>query len=255
MITFEKRAVAFIDLLGFTKMVEAAEGRAEALAELQKVVDLLGKAVPGLNSSVDAKVPVKAIPEHTYISDSIILSAPLAATDEDGRQYDGLSSVVMRCIQINHLVLRSGYLLGGGITIGSCWHNGANIIGSAYMDAYKLEQASHQPRIQLSKEAFDHWNQAEADLNKRIGIGLPPNYMVRVYQDVPMVNGLHEHYIENRETHGALEDTYKAYDATIKKRVGELGGSAKEKWEWFQRYFNDEAKRAANWIAEDRVNR
>lgn len=55
-----------------------------------------------------------------------------------------------------------------------------------------------------------------------------PNYMCRTYEGVPMVNGLHEGHIESRETDGTLDDAYKAYDATIRKKIGELSGSPKE---------------------------
>lgn len=227
MIDFEKRVVAFIDLLGFRKMVEAAEGKTEAREELQKVVSLLGKAIPAFDSAVNSEVPPSAIPKHIYISDSIILSAPLEAIDETGKKYYGLRSIVMRCIQLCHLMLLKGYLLRGGIAIGNCWHSENNIIGTAYIEAFKLEQTTRWPRIQLSDEAYKHWKEIE-----------PSNRMVIPYKGVPMVNGLHEGYIYGE--YETLDDVYKNYESIITQKIENLDSEYKKKWICFQNYFQEE---------------
>ena len=124
-IEFEDRAVAFIDVLGFSSLVTSAASDPLAFEELQVLVDILSSVIPYLDQGVSKTVPVHLIPEHTYISDSIILSAPLK--DDAMKSYNGLSIVVMRCIQLTHHFLKAGYLLRGGISIGKAWHNKSNI--------------------------------------------------------------------------------------------------------------------------------
>jgi hypothetical protein len=77
MITFEERAVAFIDVLGFKGLVNSAISDDQSLQELSSLVKLLESAVPSLDATVDKSVPNHLIPRHNYISDCIILSAPL----------------------------------------------------------------------------------------------------------------------------------------------------------------------------------
>lgn len=235
MIHYETKAVAFIDLLGFKSIVCAAETDPNALIKVQEVVTLLNTTVPNLNQGIDPIVPIEVIPKHTYFSDSIVLSAPLCFTSEKGKKYDGLSSVVMRSIQIFHTLLRSKYLVRGGITIGSAWHDPNNIVGPAFIRALKLEEMASYPRIMLSNEAYEHWEKNISEYNS----------MCYVYEGVSMVNVLHEYFIENRDQHGALESIYRLYDETIKQSLldPDLKDGPRQKWKWFQKYFQYERDR------------
>jgi hypothetical protein len=113
-IEFENRAVAFIDVLGFKSIVCDATQDEHRLNELKDLIDVLESAVPNLNGQVNSSVSKNLIPMHIYISDSIILSAPLESDENHG-----LSTLVMRVIQISHILFSKGYLIRGGISIGS----------------------------------------------------------------------------------------------------------------------------------------
>ena len=80
-IEFEDRAVAFIDVLGFKSIVNFATQDTNKLNELSDLIILLESVVPNLDGTVDSRVPKSLIPKHIYISDSIILSAPLKSTE------------------------------------------------------------------------------------------------------------------------------------------------------------------------------
>ncbi|WP_228014179.1 hypothetical protein, partial [Vibrio sp. OPT46] len=56
---------------------------------LRDLIGTLENALPNLNSKVNSDVPTELIPKHIYISDSIILSAPLSSEKMKG--YCGLS--------------------------------------------------------------------------------------------------------------------------------------------------------------------
>ena len=107
-ITYEERAVAFIDVLGFSKLVEKSAQNDSERMQLQFLVNLLESTIPVFNQCVRDDVPSHLIPKYIYISDSIILSAPLS--DHDKKFYSGLESVVMRTIQLSHRFLEAGYL-------------------------------------------------------------------------------------------------------------------------------------------------
>lgn len=68
-IEFESRAVAYIDVLGFSSLVKDATHDVNKLSELKALIRLLGSVVPTLDSTVDRSVPRDSIPIHTFISD------------------------------------------------------------------------------------------------------------------------------------------------------------------------------------------
>ena len=232
-INFEERAVAFVDVLGFKSVVDLANRDSTKLEELGKLISLLSTSVPSLDGSVDPNVPRELIPKYMYISDSIILSAPL--TSEKMDNYNGLSILVMRVIQLTHILLSKGYLIRGGISVGKAWHTDSNIVGVAYQEAYSIENEVIVPCVKLSQSARDHWDKTEGDCNK----------MCIDYKNCFMVNGLHDSYVPDK-THGAAKRAFESYthiaDRNIKENHSEW---IRYKWWWFKQYLESERKRNA----------
>ncbi len=232
-ISFEERAVAFIDVLGFSSAVRHATSGSSQLEELEELIDLLSTAVPSLDGTVDPSVPEELIPKHIYISDSIILSAPL--TSPKRRSYNGLSILVMRIIQLTHMLLEKGYLIRGGISLGSVWHTRSNIVGTAYQEAYSIEGQVVVPCVRLSSSAADYWNKTEGEGNK----------MCLHYRNCFMVNGLHDYYIQDK-SHGAAERTFERYLNIANRNIeSDHPESVRYKWWWFKQYLESEIKRNA----------
>lgn len=229
---FEDRAVAFIDVLGFKALVAGAVQSDEQFLQLSALIELLSSAVPKLNSSVDPSVAVHLIPEHIYISDCVILSAPLK--DIDRPSYDGLSIVVMRAIQLSHFFLDAGYLIRGGISVGKLWHTNSNIVGPAYQEAYQLEKDGNEPIVQLSDSAAKMWQGGSRMCLQKDG--------------KTFVNGLYDYYIQNNDLHGEIERTYGRYaDLTDQKLSSGLPTSAHGKWAWFKEFLESEAQEDLKW--------
>jgi hypothetical protein len=228
---FEKRAVAFIDVLGFKSVVNKAETDQKKLAELRELINILSTAVPDLDGSVSQSVPHELIPKHIYISDCIILSAPL--TSEKMKSYNGLSILVMRVIQLTHILLNKGYLIRGGISIGNVWHTDSNIVGVAYQEAYSIEQEVMVPCVKLSGSAKKYWDSTEGSGNK----------MCLNYKNKFIVNGLHDYYIQDK-SHGASERAFEAYlkivNSNIKSATSE---EVRYKWWWFKQFIYSEKSR------------
>lgn len=239
LVKFEDRAVAFIDVLGFKALVEGAIQSEEQFNQLSGLIDLLSSVVPTLDSSVDSSVEAHLIPKHIYISDCIILSAPL--TDKNRKDYDGLSIVVMRAIQLSHYFLNAGFLIRGGIAVGKVWHTNSNIVGPAYQEAYRLECNGNEPIIVLSELAAKQWELAA----KQWLIG---SRMCLQRDGKFFVNGLHDYYIPNSNKPGEIERAYDRYAALADQRLAEgLPQSAQEKWSWFKSFLQDEAVEGCKW--------
>lgn len=230
MITFEDRAVAFIDVLGFTTLTGLAVTDSGAFDELNRLVALLDATIPALNSLVSTAVPQNLIPTHIYISDCIILSAPLADRSNRLTNYNGLDIVVMRAIQVTHALLNSGFLVRGGIAIGKVWHSGSNIVGPAYMEAFSLEGTTSCPRILLSEKAKEYWKCGPC-ANSRMCID---------YDGQFMVNGLHSDYVPPPYRNDP-QNAYVHYDEIATANVNALGSSpAGSKWSWMKTYIGAE---------------
>lgn len=232
-IKFEDRAVAFLDVLGFKQFVDAAGQSQHKYTELESLIDVLESAVPKLNETVDHTVPRDLIPKHLYISDSIILSAPL--TSSQMPSYCGLSILVMRVIQISHILLSKGYLLRGGISVGPVWHTDSNIVGPAYQEAYQIETKTLVPRVELSSKAKNHWASTE-DSSSTMCI----EYMNRF-----IVNVLHDYYIQDN-SHGAAERALENYSRIIESNLrANHPERVRYKWWWFKEYLDSEFERNA----------
>lgn len=232
-IEFENRAVAFIDVLGFKSVVDVAVQGGNKLCELKELIGVLESTVPSLDGTVDSSVSRNLIPKHIYISDSIILSAPLES--HEMASYRGLSILVMRVIQISHVLLSRGYLIRGGISVGNVWHTDSNIVGTAYQEAYQIETKTHVPRVELSQRAKELWNETEGSANT----------MCLDYKSHFMVNMLHDYYIQDT-SHGGVERAFNTYSSVIKTNL-EAGHpeSVEYKWWWFKQYLESAIARNA----------
>lgn len=229
-VCFEERAVAFIDILGFSQLVEeVSSGRESALA-LNELVTLLDQAIPFLDAGVSSQVPQILIPQHLQISDSIILSAPLRTTLSGWENYSGLEIVVMRTIQLTQMLLKAGYLIRGGISVGKVWHAPANIIGPAYQEAYKLETTTKAPRIVLSAAALALWQKCSSSGSR----------MCLTYDQQVMVNGLHDYYFGTDDIE-SIEKSFHHFSTIIQTGIYKAQcNNTRWKWEWFDKFLSSQ---------------
>lgn len=141
--------------------------------------------------------------------------------------------MVMRVIQVGQFLLSKGYLIRGGISVGRIWHNGANIVGTAYQEAYEIEKRTLAPRIELSPGAKELWDRIEG----------PANTMCLDYKGLFMVNVLHDYYMKD-VYHGDVKRVFEDYSCVIKGNL-EAGHpeSVEYKWWWFSQYLESEMAR------------
>lgn len=159
-INYSKYFVAFLDVLGFTKMIYDND--------LKKVNDYLRESsgkIDSINSS-----PSKHKVEILTISDSIILAIP---TDEN--EQDRLHNLRQLCIcvlALQQALLKSEIFLRGAISVGDLYINikENQIIGKAYIQACELEKTmAKYPRVILDNKIIEFLNLASSqDLIQRI---------------------------------------------------------------------------------------
>lgn len=151
-IQFTERAVAFIDILGFSKLVEdAAYFKGDKLSELNEIIALMEALPIELNGELTKDCPDEYKPVCTYISDCWIISVP---TERGENPTWGISALTQRITEIAYTLLNKGYILSGGMDIGLLWHTGNNVVGPSYQNAYKLEDSNEYPAVQLSSTAI-----------------------------------------------------------------------------------------------------
>jgi len=137
---FEEKFIAFIDVLGFKNMVNNSEtGKGVALSELLDTLSKLGgqqdehkfesygpSTCPQskyINKNLNFKV--------TQISDCVIISSELSPA--------GIINLISHCWGAVIELLMKGIMCRGYIIKGSIYHNGNQIIGSGYQNAFAKE--------------------------------------------------------------------------------------------------------------------
>ena len=135
---YEKRIVVFLDILGFSTMIEDSKVDTPLRRKIKRAVEII-------RESADTDETGRAV---STFSDSAVISYPLHKE----------SSLFYLLIDIIHLQLKIGALgimFRGGIAIGDCFHDGNIIFGPAMNEAYRLEsKVAKWPRVVISEETL-----------------------------------------------------------------------------------------------------
>jgi len=139
---FKDKFIAYIDVLGFKRLVEAAErGEGMTLGQILEVLGKLGRtgqrarfersgpflcpAAPRLEKHLDFR--------STQISDCVILPAEVSPA--------GVINLIEEAWMAVTELLAEGLLCRGYITRGSIFHTDAQVIGTGYQRAYESEKS------------------------------------------------------------------------------------------------------------------
>ena len=151
---YEDRLVAFIDVLGFSEMVEDTATNVNKLRHLTAALKSLYDRIwlweaDGSYSSF----------AFTQFSDSIVISS-LAGTADSFEMLQQLLLGVMELVDSYDVLVR------GGIARGQLIHDSVMVVGPAMVEAYHLEsKKAIYPRIIIAKELME---QIEQDLEESI---------------------------------------------------------------------------------------
>lgn len=133
--TYDKKVVAFLDLLGITQRILADQKGTETVAVMEKIKKIV-------DSQVDVFKHKDAL-DYLYISDSFIFVCDIEQVEEFLR----LLGMIQMLVLVECKVMLRGAVEYGDVTIRD---SGKQIIGPAYVKAYlKQERDAIFPRIIL----------------------------------------------------------------------------------------------------------
>jgi len=138
---YEKRIVAFLDILGFSTMVQDSKVDTEMRRKIMKAMKIIRKS--GESEESEYK-------KVSTFSDSAVISYPLHSN----------SSLFYLLIDVIHLQLMLGtigVMIRGGIAIGDCYHDEKIVFGPAMNEAYRLEKkVALWPRVVIMEKTIEY---------------------------------------------------------------------------------------------------
>jgi len=167
-IKYEKRLVAFIDILGFKEIVKQSEKDISKVELINSVLDYLK------NLEVSEKWDLRLVEIEedaqkrgienfdirnrtnvTAFSDNIVVSVRV-----DDNINEMTSTLITHLAYIGAVLLEKEILFRGGLTVGNLIHNNNGIVfGQGLIDAYKLESCNAKfPRVILSDNLLNELN-------------------------------------------------------------------------------------------------
>jgi len=139
---YEERIIAFLDILGFSKMIEQSVDSSMRFQQVYKALDFL----KNIRNRIEEEYFSKSIDKQvTNFSDSIVFSYSTSNP----------AWFINDIIEIQTALTANGLLVRGGVTVGRLLHNEGVVFGPAMIEAYYLENRDAKyPRIIISDELY-----------------------------------------------------------------------------------------------------
>lgn len=165
-IKYEKRLVAFVDILGWAKAMESnsAAFLYDVLEPLRNYGEIHNE---GVRQEIINKFGKNANPlflnvQYSFFSDCFIYSMPVSM---GSRIYDSISKIVQ-------LLLNKGFVARGGITSGNMFHRDQIAFGPALVAAYRIEADEAKfARVMIADSAIKETGIGEHDAVMRDHLG------------------------------------------------------------------------------------
>ncbi|ENF8746772.1 hypothetical protein ABRI18_000338 [Vibrio fluvialis] len=159
---YEKRFVAFLDILGFSQLISKIEENTCDEGDFSRVKSVLNflhnesqesngeHDLPIYEETEDGYIEKElGDPRITYVSDCVIIST-------EG-SIDGYRAICNKITKFSTDIACDGLFLRGAITFGNIYHHGPFLFGTAYQRAYYLEENEvKHPRIIVDDSVFEH---------------------------------------------------------------------------------------------------
>lgn len=154
---YDIRLVAFVDILGWTESVKNASKNPEKIQKLGLALDAIRTQLHQTEwmqkNAGHSEWP--GDPKITQFSDCLTIS-----TRAD---FAGKSHLISVLGFLSLSLLRQGFLLRGGLTVGELYHRESMVFGPAFLKAYELEnRCAVYPRIILDPVLSEQWGQGDA---------------------------------------------------------------------------------------------
>ncbi|MBQ0822696.1 hypothetical protein KBI52_21145 [Microvirga sp. HBU67558] len=236
-LVYQKRIIAFLDVLGWGKAIEKSASDPDYARDL-------GVAIAGLEQHATMANSMKDMGgfpgdlQVTQFSDSIVISV---STEDSAWQF-GLHSLLSSIRFITSQLANANLLVRGGVAFGDLIHKGTMVYGPALVEAYRLEsiRAVH-PRIVLSDELASEWGHGERIYDRQNKLVEVRNSWVQDFADQQTFLDFLAPWPEGLEPNPPL---FTAQLRPYQKIVGnslqdsKLDVRTREKYLWLARYFN-----------------
>ena len=240
---FRPHAIAYLDILCFSRFVEEAEIGPDKMKCLDK---LFNEVIPrevsseGKNSRYPKDLELKCL---SY-SDSFVVSAPVLKESS----YPALIAVSIKSIQIAHALLDMGFLIRGALAVGNVYRTDSNILGMGFQEAVKSEKDTENPRIVLTESA-------EQERIKLKNEGSWEGYWNSSFfskdGEQTILNSIHPHQSYFPDKNGDPGDYFRTYCETILKNLSHDNEKIRQKWIWLARLFNANRKLFSSIIGQE----
>lgn len=219
---YERRVVAFLDILGFSRLVEHADDP-EWRRAIEGVVSVMRQTL--------APNPTMADLRFTQFSDCIVISA---RAEPMWGLYGVFSGAIMLCDNMLHRQV----LLRGGIAVGNLVHTDDVLFGPGLLAAYAKDTPGNPPRISLHDTAIE-----EVKAHDTVW-GIDSYVRTDPYDLTPILHTLekYERYTATPSPGAeALEEPAKRLASAIAGQCYKAAHppSVRAKWLWLERYWND----------------
>lgn len=162
----EPRIVAFIDILGFSAIIEEYDSNDQSniLNELHDTLETAIRVSIENITDQKAQTDLKEYLEYRMFSDCICISLPFIEFGNDFHiQFHSLATIV-KSYQL--AMMQRGFFVRGGISVGSFYSDKNMIFSGGLVSAYKLEQKTIYPVIAIEKTVIERLKRNFAENSK-----------------------------------------------------------------------------------------
>ncbi len=217
---YQRRVVAFLDILGFSRLVENADDPKWRTAIEGVLKTMRGTLAP--NQAFDLRL--------SQFSDCIVISAPIEPYS--------VNLVMTGSLILADNLLQRAVLLRGGIAVGNLIHTDDVMFGPGMLTAYRGDTAGGPPRISIDETLKDEIASWHNDF------GLEALMRTDPYDLTLALHTLHDYQLYTPEPHVG-KAVLDGVAATLAQQIAwQCYGaghspSVRAKWLWMERYWNE----------------
>lgn len=142
MVSYTERSFAYLDILGFSALVDQSSHNQEARRRLGEFIDVVDRRF-------SQWMDVGKLGDFSFFSDTILVSMP--------NPMHQFIHLIREIGMLSRYLLAHGFASRGGITVGPVFHQGRAVVGPALITAYELEKRAVYPRVLLDDAAIEYW--------------------------------------------------------------------------------------------------
>ncbi|HAT9741611.1 hypothetical protein G5T09_02160 [Legionella pneumophila serogroup 1] len=240
----KNRIIAFIDILGFKKLINGAEKNKviEFLYELRDIDSKFEEELIKCETLSGEMGVTKIHPDISSYSDHILISAPINL-DSLQSIITSLAYISYTIIDIQLLALKRNFALRGAIAHGEMFYDDEKKIfaGQALIEAIENESlVAKYPRIIISKSVKDLFENKKLD-------EIEYNFLIKDFDGIMFLNFLNAKYV-SQKFKDSIEAELNLFKDIIQKNIEKSKGciAILSKWEWLENYYN---------LSVDRINK